>query len=355
MTIVLNRLGNHSFVNNDKKKSKKIDITPYDPNWPLSYELEAQRIQEALEDQLLSIYHIGSTSVTGLAGKPKIDILAEVGDLDFEHQDLIDLNYEYRGAFNLPLHKCFDYSSTERNVNLHIYEQNDSEIELNLAFRDYLRTHPDAKERYASLKHQLLKDESSHQKVGPVYNEYTLKKHDFIQNILKKAGFTGSRFVFCTYDKEWEAARKFRNKYFFGPNHIEDPYTWTFNHKDHKHFLFYQGVDIIGYAHVQLWPEKRAAIRIIVIDEHRRDQGFGGQFLNRIEKWLNLEGYRSVHAESSPNSLLFYRHQGYSEMPFKDHIFSSPSQASGVVLGRRSNGWSDWKDKKNNSLKENFQ
>ena len=29
----------------------------------------------------------------------------------------------------------------------------------------------------------------------------------------------------------------------------------------------------------------------------------------------------------------------------KDHLFSSPSQAAGVVLGRNANGWFEWKNK----------
>ena len=34
----------------------------------------------------------------------------------------------------------------------------------------------------------------------------------------------------------------------------------------------------------------------------------------------------------------------------KDYTFASPSTASSVVLGRSSNGWTDWKDKQGRSL-----
>lgn len=34
----------------------------------------------------------------------------------------------------------------------------------------------------------------------------------------------------------------------------------------------------------------------------------------------------------------------------KDYTFASPSTASSVVLGRSSNGWTDWKDKQDRSL-----
>ncbi|MGE7635588.1 DUF4357 domain-containing protein [Bacillus paramycoides] len=28
----------------------------------------------------------------------------------------------------------------------------------------------------------------------------------------------------------------------------------------------------------------------------------------------------------------------------KDHLFSSPSQAAAVILGRNANGWNEWKN-----------
>lgn len=34
----------------------------------------------------------------------------------------------------------------------------------------------------------------------------------------------------------------------------------------------------------------------------------------------------------------------------KDHQFSSPSQASDVLLGRSSNGWIEWKNKEGKTL-----
>ncbi|WP_051020318.1 DUF4357 domain-containing protein [Xanthomonas translucens] len=33
-----------------------------------------------------------------------------------------------------------------------------------------------------------------------------------------------------------------------------------------------------------------------------------------------------------------------------DHLFRSPSAASGLLLGRSSNGWDDWKDASGRSL-----
>ena len=37
----------------------------------------------------------------------------------------------------------------------------------------------------------------------------------------------------------------------------------------------------------------------------------------------------------------------------RDYLFSSPSAAAGVVLGRSANGWVEWKDRVGQTLKDN--
>jgi len=126
------------------------------------------------------------------------------------------------------------------------------------------------------------------------------------------------RMVRCTHPAEWEAARAFRQKYFFDLVPIADPYTWTFDHPKHVHLVLYQDNAVIGYTHLQLWPEKRSAMRIMVIDEPFRNQGFGGKFLALCEQWLKTQGYETLHMESRPESLNFYQQNGYKPMPFND-------------------------------------
>lgn len=118
--------------------------------------------------------------------------------------------------------------------------------------------------------------------------------------------------------EEWAAAKNFRDTYFFGPYGIDDPYTWTFNHGDHFHLILYHETEIIGYAHIQFWPDHRSAIRIIATDENKRNQNYGSAFLALIEKWLKSLGIKSIHAESRQNSLRFYIKNGYTKMPFAD-------------------------------------
>lgn len=300
-----------------KKEAKQVEVVPYDPQWPQQYEDEAKAIRNALGNNCIAIHHIGSTSVPGLAAKPKIDIIAVVEDPKKAIEQLTASGIDYRGEYNIPMHYGFSKRS-EVNVNLHVYEKEHPEVELNLTFRDYLRNHPDVRDEYAAVKMGLLKEGSSHEKDNSMFTGYTLRKGAFIREVLKSAGFQRLRLLKCTDSEEWNTARSFRQRYFFDKVPIADPYEWTFTHPDHAHFILYQGVEMIGYAHIQLWPKFRVAIRIIVVDEAQRGHGFGKQFLQWVEDWLKNSGYKSIHTESSPDAVQFYQRLGYTEMPFDD-------------------------------------
>ena len=55
-----------------------ITLVAYDPTWPQLFAREATRIRAALGDRARLLEHVGSTSVPGLAAKPKIDLLLVV-------------------------------------------------------------------------------------------------------------------------------------------------------------------------------------------------------------------------------------------------------------------------------------
>ena len=146
-------------------------------------------------------------------------------------------------------------------------------------------------------------------------------------------GIDFSPIMKCTHYAEWEVAKRLRNKYFFDPLSIADPYTWTFDHPEHVHLVLYKGVEVIGYAHIQFWPEYRAALRIIVIDEGYRQHGLGSQFLQLCEQSLKKQGIKSLHDEARPNVVSFYRKNGYTEMPFEDPSGEPPSSQD-IAMGK---------------------
>ena len=257
-------------------KTKKIVVTPYNLEWPQMFEKEAGEIKEALGPNCIAIHHVGSTSVPGLSAKPVIDMIGVVKNPEKAINPLQNLGFKYKGEYNIPMRFYFNRSEGIE-TNLHVYEEGHPEIELNLLFRDYLRQHSNARDEYSKLKEALLKEKSSYEKNNSLFTGYNLGKEAFIRKILLAANFNRIRMMKCTHYAEWEVVKRLRNKYFFDPLSISDPYTWTFDHPEHVHLVLYQGVEIIGYAHIQFWPEHRAALRIIVIDEQ--------YILNQAESW----------------------------------------------------------------------
>ena len=62
--------------------SQHITVIEYSPLWKNKYKEESLLIRNILADNCIAIYHIGSTSVEGLAAKPIIDIMAVVRSLE---------------------------------------------------------------------------------------------------------------------------------------------------------------------------------------------------------------------------------------------------------------------------------
>lgn len=316
------------------EKIKPIVVTPYNPEWPQIFEKEAAKLKEALGANCIAIHHVGSTSVPGLLAKPVIDIIGVVRNPEIAISPLEKLGFTYKGEYNIPMRYFFNRSEGV-DTNLHVYEEGHPEIELNLLFRDYLRENSEARDQYAQLKVELLKDASSHKKHNSLFTGYNLGKDPFIRSILRAVNFNRIRMMHCTHYAEWDAAKRFRNKYFFDPLSISDPYTWTFNHPEHAHFILYKGIEIVGYAQIQFWPDQRAALRIIAIDENHRQQGLGSQFLHMCEQWLKKQGFKSIHDEARQSAVNFYRKNGYTEMPFNDPTGEPPSPhdlAMGKIL-----------------------
>jgi GrpB-like predicted nucleotidyltransferase (UPF0157 family)/GNAT superfamily N-acetyltransferase len=298
-----------------KQEQRLIEVIPYNVNWPLQFVEEAERMKQALSANCIEIHHMGSTAVSELAAKPVIDMLPVVLDInkvDNSNASMQALGYEAKGEFGIPFRRYFQKGGNQRTHQAHVFELGNPEIERHLKFRDWMRTHPEDKAAYARLKQDLAALHPDD------IDSYCLGKEEFIAVIDKKTGLNGLRIVKALTTREWNAVRRLRHSYFFDKAGLSDPYTWTFNHKAHVHFVLFQGSDIIGYAHLQLWPKGRAALRILVIDETKRNHQYGSQLLTLCEKWLKSQSYLSVHVVAPSEALKFYSSNAYIDMPFDD-------------------------------------
>ncbi len=113
-------------------------------------------------------------------------------------------------------------------------------------------------------------------------------------------------------------ALDFRQRHFFDRINIQDPYRWALDHREHLHWLLYDDDKVIGYAHVQMWPDHRAALRIIIIDEQVRGHGLGRYLLSYCEQAMKEQGFKLLQTEASSKAYFFYKKLGYTEMPFNN-------------------------------------
>lgn len=222
----------------------QIEVVSYDPNWPAQFEKEKRLISDVLGENCIAIHHVGSTSVPGLCAKPKIDLIVVAKDRTKAISALPKIGYEYRGEWNIPLQVGFS-KKAEICANLHMFFDADHpEIALNLAFRNYLREHADVRDEYAAIKRKILEDETAQERVGKMnFPVYTLRKRKFIDEVLKKIGFNRLRVVKCLTEEEQNYARIFQK---------ETNSAGTFDDENHEHFILYRGVEIIGYADIDI-------------------------------------------------------------------------------------------------------
>lgn len=182
--------------------SQHITVIDYNPLWVKKYEEESFLIKDILADNCIAIYHIGSTSVPGLAAKPIIDIMVAVRSLekiDSVAEAFSKIGYEYPGEFGITGRRYLRKGGDERTHQIHLFQMNDwNNIGRHLAFRNYLCTHEKERTEYAKLKIELA------QKFPYDIDGYCDGKENFVREIEKLAL---SQFD-STWEKMYIAARK---------------------------------------------------------------------------------------------------------------------------------------------------
>jgi GrpB-like predicted nucleotidyltransferase (UPF0157 family) len=163
-----------------------IEIVPYDPAWPADFAALRERLSVSLSGLVSRIEHVGSTAVPGLAAKPVIDVsvvLESVDHLPSVVRRLAGLGYRHLGGVGW---EAFATPPGEPAHRLSVWACDHPTLLESLAYRDYLRTHPDTVRAYAELKYYLadrFRDDRA---------SYTASKSAFIARIVASATLTGS-------------------------------------------------------------------------------------------------------------------------------------------------------------------
>lgn len=148
-------------------RTKRVVVLPYDAKWKSDFENIKKEIYDTIGDLIISIEHVGSTSVEGLSAKPCIDIDVVIKDysvFDTVVSRLYSIGYLHEGNLGIEEREAFKYSDKQHLQTHHLYvcPQYSEELHRHITFRDFLRSNPEAVKRYGAVKEkaaQLFPDD----------------------------------------------------------------------------------------------------------------------------------------------------------------------------------------------------
>lgn len=164
---------------------RKTTILPWTEDWGKQFEKEEEILKNIFKNELLGIYHIGSTSIPRICfAKPIIDILIVVKDIekiDLYNESMLGQGYEPRGENGIPGRRYFPKGKNNRTHHVHIYQEGNENITIHLDFKKYLLHFSEDAKSYSELKIKLASQFPNDT------NKYQEHKQDFVDKLLKKA------------------------------------------------------------------------------------------------------------------------------------------------------------------------
>jgi len=162
-----------------------VYLVDFDPSWPERFERMAGWLRSTLgPDVALRVEHYGSTAVPGMPAKPILDILVDVPSFpEAKKRILPRLNEETWEYWWYRDHIMFFKRKElmgERTCHVHLAPRG-HRIWEGIAFRDYLRSHPEDAAKYAELKRRLAETHRDDRE------EYTNRKAEFVRETTAKA------------------------------------------------------------------------------------------------------------------------------------------------------------------------
>lgn len=154
------------------KRPDRTHLVSPDPAWAAAGARVVARLAAALPGQGVDVQHIGSTSVPGLLAKPVIDVQVGVRTLAAADAPAFRQALRWAGYVLQPdrgqdhphpsdapaadwQKRFYGGCDPGQYVHVHVREISSPSYEFALAFRDWLRAEPAAREEYAALKERL--------------------------------------------------------------------------------------------------------------------------------------------------------------------------------------------------------
>lgn len=178
----------------------RVTIEPYNPEWPLKFSEIHDQLRDVLKDvNIISIEHVGSTSIPSLMSKPvlDIDIIIQASSLEAARNALKIAEYTDCGEMNVPGRFAFRQPGYGRSDAAH-GKGRDGELRYNTylmiegcpALRNHLDTKrvlmadQELREEYARVKIKLKEIEFKN--IG----QYACGKTEILCKILRTAGWS---------------------------------------------------------------------------------------------------------------------------------------------------------------------
>ncbi|MGH9935076.1 MAG: GrpB family protein [Blastocatellia bacterium] len=169
---------------------RTIVVVDYDPAWPEVFQQLRLKVWPVVGDFALSVEHVGSTSVPGLAAKPIIDmsvVVSSEAEVRLAVKRLATLGYLHRGNLGIEGREAFHPPAGLPAHHLYVCPQGSLGLQNQLAVRDYLRAHREMAQAYGELKKRL-----AHEFPNDI-ESYVDGKTDFLLGILREAGLPSDR------------------------------------------------------------------------------------------------------------------------------------------------------------------
>ncbi len=198
-----------------------VQLEPYNEQWKELFESEKNKIINQIDSYILTIEHIGSTSINKMRAKPIIDIaisLNSVKNYKKIARKMADIGYEFKGEGGISGRFFFIKQDSDITYfHVHAFLKESKSYVDHILFRDFLKAHPLYADGYAKLKSQLfLKFENNRL-------EYTEGKNEFIQKILVKA-----RSKYEKYQKEYNQPFKGWDFSYLKKRMISEQVDWDY-------------------------------------------------------------------------------------------------------------------------------
>ena len=172
---------------------RKTEIVVWTEEWAKRYLVEESLLKEVFKDDLVHIFHIGSTSIPTIGyAKPIIDILIVVNNLDkvdLYTSEMASLGYISKGENGIEGRRYFSKGKDKKAHHVHIFQRGNEHIKMHLDFKAYLINNPLEAKKYGDLKVTLK------QQFPNDHYKYQKGKQHFVDELVSKA-------------KEWALQRK---------------------------------------------------------------------------------------------------------------------------------------------------